>query len=468
LVAKPSFCRTQKNKQQVNTLAGAGSSITTSQPVPGQTASQKIFIMGGENNSQALNDVWFSSDGASWTQATANAPWPKRSSFGALFLNNKLWVLGGSNFTGVGALNDVWSSVDGTSWVQVLSSAPWSRRIEHNAVVFNNKMWILGGFSGTQYLSDVWYSSNGISWTQATANAPWTGGRNNSSVVVFDNKMWVIGGLSSSGFMNDVWSSPDGVNWTQMTGNAPWVKRISHTAVALDNKLWVIGGMKTGSYQLNDVWYSSNGVSWTQATGNALWTSRFGHASVVFDNKMWVLGGLHFFGSGGILNDVWFSPDGVSWTQATGNAPWLARRLYQAVTVPASFGPKPDLIVTNITFSNQPIYQRVSPWPLPYTVTTKNNGNSPVTLSPSFRIDLTSTPVAVPSGVLGTLSPTTAITLAPGQSYTFTGMTRADATIGVYANTYQITATTDAGNSVVEVNEGNNTLTVPLVVHAMP
>ena len=60
-------------------------------------------------------------------------------------------------------------------------------------------------------------------------------------------------------------------------------------------------GGNDGSNRFNDVWYSSNGASWTQATSSAGWTGREGPTSVVFDNKMWVMGGY----DGSYRNDVW-------------------------------------------------------------------------------------------------------------------------------------------------------------------
>jgi hypothetical protein len=63
--------------------------------------------------------------------------------------------------------------------------------------------------------------------------------------------------------------------------------------------MWVIGGYD-GAYK-KDVWYSSDGVTWTEATGAAGWTARRSHTSVVFDGKMWVIGGI----DGALKNDVW-------------------------------------------------------------------------------------------------------------------------------------------------------------------
>lgn len=53
---------------------------------------------------------------------------------------------------------------------------------------------------------------------------------------------------------------------------------------------------------------------WEQVTDSAPWGSRSGHTTVSFQGKLWLIGGNN-------NSDVWYSPDGESWTQATASAP---------------------------------------------------------------------------------------------------------------------------------------------------
>jgi len=80
-------------------------------------------------------------------------------------------------------------------------------------------------------------------------------------------------------------------------------------------KMWLIGGY-SGGYK-NDVWYSVDGVVWTQATANAAFSVRQNHSCVVYNGKIYLTGG--DVGGGG-MKDVWSSEDGVNWTQLTNNA----------------------------------------------------------------------------------------------------------------------------------------------------
>jgi hypothetical protein len=186
-------------------------------------------------------------------------------------------------------------------WQCATESAGWSPRRNHTSVVFDNKMWVLGGWDYSGYRNDVWYSSDGINWVCATESAGWSPREGHTSVV-FDNKIWVLGGYDGDDFRNDVWYSSDGINWVCATESARWPPREDHTSVVFDNKMWVLGGLYYADFR-NDVWYSSDGINWVCATESADWSPRDNHTSVVFDNKMWVLGG---YDDSGYKNDVWY------------------------------------------------------------------------------------------------------------------------------------------------------------------
>lgn len=63
--------------------------------------------MGGQ--SSYFNDVWYSADGSTWTQATVSAGWKARRTFPSVVFNNKMWITGGQDVDGT-YKNDVWYS----------------------------------------------------------------------------------------------------------------------------------------------------------------------------------------------------------------------------------------------------------------------------------------------------------------------------------------------------------------------
>ncbi|MGI9548335.1 MAG: Kelch repeat-containing protein [Flavobacteriaceae bacterium] len=147
------------------------------------------------------------------------------------------------------------------------------------------------------------------------------------SSVVFNNKMWVIGGNRGSGSgTNDVWSSDDGTNWTEVTANAAFSARFEHASVVFDNKIWVIGGRvnSSSSGERNDVWYSGDGINWTQATANAAFAPRYIHEVLVYNGKMWLISG-RTQNSQPVDEEVWSSSDGISWELETDTAGFCCR-----------------------------------------------------------------------------------------------------------------------------------------------
>jgi hypothetical protein len=173
----------------------------------------KIWVLGGTENyyfgdkNSLKNDVWYSSNGKDWKQATANAGWSPRAYHQAAVLNNKIYVFGGGNYVPeYHALNDVWSSEDGINWVKEISNAPWHERLWFNSVVYRNRIWVMGGWSNNPYKNhrDVWFTKDGKTWEEYKSDKVWKE-RHEASTFVFQDKIWIAGGMTPP-LVNDVWS----------------------------------------------------------------------------------------------------------------------------------------------------------------------------------------------------------------------------------------------------------------------
>jgi hypothetical protein len=168
----------------------------------------KIWVIGGYGSSSDLNDVWYSSDGITWTQATGAAAFLPRDNHTSVVFDNKMWVIGGyKNGPGVvGNFNDVWYSSDGVAWTQATGSAAFAARSRHTSEVYSNKMWVIGGggYDGVPLQNDAWFSSDGVAWTRSTYTSTFTA-RDEHTSVVFNNKLWTIAGYPGTGITNDVW-----------------------------------------------------------------------------------------------------------------------------------------------------------------------------------------------------------------------------------------------------------------------
>ena len=298
----------------------------------------ELYLIGGNDGTNQLNDVWKSTDGQSWTRVLTDTDSPPSTQFSRRFghavvvLNNELYIIGGND--GTNALNDVWKSTDGQSWTRVLTHTPnppstqFSRRFRHAVVVLNNELYLIGGLDGTNALNDVWKSTDGQSWARVLTDTPSPKStqfsrRFGHAVVVLNNELYLIGGLDGRNRLNDVWKSTDGQSWTSVltdTGSpksTQFSRRLLHATVVLGNAIYLIGGNDGNT--LNDVWKSTDGKSWTSELTDTpnppstQFSRRNSHAAVALNNELYLIGGNDGTNQ---LNDVWKSSDaGASWTR---------------------------------------------------------------------------------------------------------------------------------------------------------
>jgi len=278
-------------------------------------------------------DTSITEPGKTWTEATPTAFVTGRTLAPLVVFNNKLWYLGGLTAT-TAVVNDVYSSSDGITWVLETTVNPFTARYGHSAVVFNSKLWVIGGFTGSAPLNDVWSSVDGITWVEEIADSPGTpfAARSSFSCIVYNSKIWVMGGFDGTIAHNDVWSSINGTTWVEETSSATWTARLAAAITIFNNQMWLSGGQlvdQSGAVT-NDVWYSTNGITWTEATAAAEWSTRLGHSMSNFSGYLFVVAGSHDTATS--LVDVWKSLDGITWTQVTGNTDY-GSRTYQGSVI---------------------------------------------------------------------------------------------------------------------------------------
>ena len=199
----------------------------------------RLWILGGwfDSFKPAPRDVWSSANGRDWQRVTAEAPWRHSDLSMSLAFGGRMWMMGGwynGRMPGHEAGREVWSSTDGANWQQATSAAGWSPRLAAAIVEFKGKMWILGGtedyyFGDASSLkNDVWSSADGKDWTLVTPHAAWQPRAYHQAAVLGD-KIYLFGGgnyVPDYEAFNDVWSSSDGVSWQRVTEHAPWHPRI--------------------------------------------------------------------------------------------------------------------------------------------------------------------------------------------------------------------------------------------------
>ena len=95
-----------------------------------------LYVVGGFDGKECLNDVWASVGGQRWTRVCHGAPWLPRHSHELVSDGSRyMYLVGGEGSDQGSAYNDVWRSVDGSLWELVCVEGPWSPCYNHAAVL---------------------------------------------------------------------------------------------------------------------------------------------------------------------------------------------------------------------------------------------------------------------------------------------------------------------------------------------
>lgn len=282
----------------------------------------KMWVIGGYNGDGTLNggtdffnDVWSSTDGINWTLETANAAFSARYDHTSVVFDNKLWVIGGKAYDAPGRasnapfkdLNDVWSSTDGVNWTQVTASAPFSIRGGHTLNIHNGKLYLISGGFNSFGTEEIWSSTNGADWIlERDQTAFDTSSRHNHRIVQWDNTYFLAGGATVS--YDKLWQSTDLINWILVKDELQFLARRAPSFHNFNGNLLYFAGLEpnkspaTPSAYREDIWYSPDGESWSQGAETAPFLKRYQHTSVIFEGKIFIIGGQN---TSGYLNDVW-------------------------------------------------------------------------------------------------------------------------------------------------------------------
>jgi hypothetical protein len=320
----------------------------------------KLWLIGGINDSGYQADVWSSDNGRAWELETEFAPFGRRSEHKVVVFGDKMFVIGG-RYEGSYEFNDVWS-FDGNQWLQESDNNPFGPRYGMDISFFNSKWVLVGGYGIDSFpysKKDVWQSDDLITWRKLSEDEKLTD-KEHQNLFVFKNKLWItgedgllfsenaiewkkvnkpkesysaryahravnfngefwlVGGAAAEQTSGDIYKSSDGIQWQLVSKTAPFGSRKNHTLTEFKGRLWVIAG-DTDNGLLNDVWVSDDGIGWTLVTEEAAFTKREGHMVVATDDALYLMGGDDDNGYWN-LKDVWRSTDGDTWNLITSSA----------------------------------------------------------------------------------------------------------------------------------------------------
>jgi hypothetical protein len=170
-----------------------------------------LWLLGGVESGQAMDDVWRSTDGLNWTRVVEHAPFGVRSGGELIAFKGRLWLIGGGRGIDAPIANDVWSSADGRTWVQESSQIAPEAPTGYRAAVYDGRIWLLGANRAGSFSSEMLVSDDGRAWRPQ--HADWTP-RGAVAAWVWNDALWITGGKYSTGaepnirfiYSRDVWA----------------------------------------------------------------------------------------------------------------------------------------------------------------------------------------------------------------------------------------------------------------------
>ena len=194
--------------------------------------------------------IFRTADMKNWEMMAPESNLPKRFFYHPFVFNDKIWIIGGSDETTMYA--DIWNSEDGIHWIKQADNLPFGKRDNSQFVLFNNKIFLIN--------NDVWSSADGLQWTRETKEIVSNEEIVGSSAVVYDNHIWLLGCNRNGRFQSEILVSDDGKTWKPE--RAPWSPRGGIAACIYQDKIVMTGGKyggpgiagQTEFVYSNDVW----------------------------------------------------------------------------------------------------------------------------------------------------------------------------------------------------------------------
>jgi len=258
-----------------------------------------VAVAGG-HVSGSSNQVFFSSNGSTWTSEALTAP--GNSYFGAQLQNtivtyaNGAYLIGSYRYASSASADAfIFRSTDGNFWTTNVLGNNYSGTggFTYNFFMPGNGYLVAAGLANfTPFLQ---FSSDGINWSQTNDDPASINALYGGNAGTYGNGTYVIVARPSSS-LPQILTSCDSLTWTnrQQPLLPPTGPTTTFTSIAFSNGVYVVGSS-------NSIARSSNGLVYATVSNSPALTS-----VITYGNG--------FIGVG-LAGNIYVSADGLSWTQ---------------------------------------------------------------------------------------------------------------------------------------------------------
>jgi len=291
-----------------------------------EAANGKLYVLGGSNNVDSYLNTVEEYDPVNNNWTTKNSMPTARTELGVVFLNGKIYAIGGYNGT---ALNKVEIYDPATDTWTTGSPMP-SKRSNFGICTFNGKIYVMGGICGTESLdavevydpaTDKWtimkamnVKNSDFALSELNGKLYLSGGKNSNMIFEYDpetclmaekaelpiaiwgnasvvqnDKLYILGGYGDYLFHNKVMTyNPDKDGWFKKSFMNQ--EKAFFAAAELNGKIYTLGGCNRSYTAIDTVEeYDIQNDVWTY--GTSMSSKRKNPSCAVANGKIYVFGG---------------------------------------------------------------------------------------------------------------------------------------------------------------------------------
>eukprot|EP00397_Hematodinium_sp_SG-2012_P019276 GEMP01019798.1.p1 GENE.GEMP01019798.1~~GEMP01019798.1.p1 ORF type:complete len:506 (+),score=89.70 GEMP01019798.1:136-1653(+) len=277
-----------------------------------------------------------------WTTPTPNNSPGPRAAHSCDTYNTKLYIFGGWN--GKNALNDLWAfDVSTNTWAEVEvdagSMAAPSPRNNHATAVSDTQLILHGGHDGNTWLSCMHlFDFQEQRWRPCNPSGTQPAARACHTLTKLSCRLFMFGGYDGLKCFNDVdVLDLQTMTWTRLVVSGEYPQaRNAHTMTVVGDFMFLCGG-HSGSMHLTDLHvFDTTRRTWSQPTFSGVPPPGLrGHSATAMGSKIFIFGG--YDGKGRSNEISILDVQGTRWLRPTSDAHFLVppgRQRHSASLVP--------------------------------------------------------------------------------------------------------------------------------------